>query len=87
MDYAQSIDADQPKHAAQANPGGHFSPPVDFLFRESLLFTFIHLRRNVSVRIDALRRVHNVGFLVKRLIYVLVSSALKHMKTHVKPGQ
>ena len=23
-------------HAPQANPGRHFSPPVDFLFQESL---------------------------------------------------
>ena len=26
---------DQPKHAAQATPGRHFSPSVDFLFQES----------------------------------------------------
>ena len=29
----------------------HFSPHVDFLFRESLLYTSISLRRNVSYRI------------------------------------
>ena len=29
---------DQPKHAAQANPGKHFSPPVDYIFQESLLY-------------------------------------------------
>ena len=54
---------------------------LDFLFQESLLFTSIALRRNVSVRIslrglrrliwiDALRRVNNVGFLVERLIFI-----------------
>ena len=32
---------DQPKHAAQAYPDRHFSPPVDFLFQESLLYTSI----------------------------------------------
>ena len=26
----ESIDPDQPKHAAQANPGRHFSSVVDF---------------------------------------------------------
>ena len=31
VDFALSIDPDQPKHAAQANPGRHFSSPVDFL--------------------------------------------------------
>ena len=31
----ESIDPDQPKHAALANP-------VDFLFQETLLFTSIH---------------------------------------------
>ena len=56
----------------------HFSPPVDFLFHESLLFISIPLRRNVSARIslrgmrrliwvDTLRRSHNVGFLAERL--------------------
>ena len=81
MDFTSSIDQDQPKHAAQANPDSHFSPPVDFLFQESLLYTSIPLRRNVSARIslrrlrrliwvDTLRRVYNVGFLVERLIYI-----------------
>ena len=48
----------------------HFSPPVDFLFKVTLLYP---IRRNVSARIslrglrrliwvDTLRRVHNVGF-------------------------
>ena len=68
-----SIDPDQPKHAAQAYPYGHFSLPVDFLFQESLLYTSIPRRRNVSARIslrglrrliwvDTLCRCHNVGF-------------------------
>ena len=54
---------------------------VDFLFQESLLYTSILLRRNVSARIslrglrmliwvDTLRRVHNVGFLTERLKYL-----------------
>ena len=75
VESAQSIDPDQPKHAAHANPDKHFSPPVDFLFQESLLYTSIPLRWNVSARtslrgvrmlisVDTLRRVHNVGFLV-----------------------
>ena len=79
VDSALSIDPDQHKHAAQAYPGRHFSPPVDFLLKESLLHTYIPLRRNVSARIsllglrmliwiDTLRRVHNVGYLVERLI-------------------
>ena len=64
---------DQPKHAAQAYPDRHLSPPVDFLFQEALLFTSIPLIRNVSsrirlrglrrlIRVDTLRRGHNVGF-------------------------
>ena len=72
-----SIDPDQPKHAAQANSSRHFSPPVNFLFHESLLNTSIPLRREVSARIilsglrrliwvDALRR----GYNVKRLKYM-----------------
>ena len=48
VDSAQSIDPDQPKHATQAYPDRHFSPPVDFLFQESLLYTSIPLRRDVS---------------------------------------
>ena len=66
-----SIDPDQLK---QAYPDRHFSPPVDFLFQESFLYTSISQRRNVSARIslrglrtliwvDTLRRCHNVGFL------------------------
>ena len=54
---------------------------MDFLFQESLLYTSIPTRRNVSARIslrglrrlilvDILRRVHIVGFLVERLIYI-----------------
>ena len=49
-----------------------------FLYQESLLYTSIPLRRNVSARIslrglrmlisvDTLLSVHNVGFLVERL--------------------
>ena len=74
VDNALSIDPDQPK----ANPVRHYSLPVDFLFQESLLYTSILLRRNVSTRIslcrlrrliwvDTLRRVHTAGFLVERL--------------------
>ena len=79
VDSAWSIDPDQPKHAAQANPDRHFSPPVDFLFQESLLYTSIPLIQNVSARINLCRLcmlirvdiVHTVGFLVERLIYVI----------------
>ena len=50
------------------------------LFQESLLYTYIPLRQNVSVRIslrglrrliwvDTVRRAHNVGFLEERLIF------------------
>ena len=46
------MDPDQPKHAAEANPNRHFSPPVYFLFQETLLYTSIPLRRNVSARIS-----------------------------------
>ena len=38
---ALSINPDQPKHAAQAYPDKHFSPHVDLLFQESLLYTSI----------------------------------------------
>ena len=59
--------------AAQFNSDRRFSPPVDFLCQESLLYTSIPLRRNVLARIsliwiDTLRRVHDVGFVVERLI-------------------
>ena len=37
----ESNDPDQPKHAAQAYPERHFSPTVDFLFQESLLYASI----------------------------------------------
>ena len=64
----------------KANPDGPFSPPEDFLFQESLLYTSISLRRNVSARnslrglrtliwINTLRRGHNVGFLAGRLSF------------------
>ena len=39
VDFAQSNDPEQPKHAAHAYPDRHFSPPVDFLFHYSLLYT------------------------------------------------
>ena len=51
MDSALSIDTDLPKHASQANPDIHLSPPVDFRFQESLIYTSIPLRQNVSARI------------------------------------
>ena len=35
LDSAYNIDPDQPKHDAQAHPGRHFSPSVDFLFHQS----------------------------------------------------
>ena len=81
MDTAYSIDPDQPKHATQAYPDRHVSPPVDFLFQKSLLYTSIPLRRNVSARIslrgqrrliwvDTLRICHSVGFLAGRLNYL-----------------
>ena len=63
----------------QASPDRLCSPPVDFLFQEFLLYTSFPLRRNESARIslrglrmriwfDIIRRYHNVGFLVERLI-------------------
>ena len=52
MNSAKSIDPDQRRHAAQANPDILFSPSVDVLFQESLLYTSIALRRNVSARIS-----------------------------------
>ena len=81
MDSALNIDPDQAKHAEQAKPDIYVSPPVEFLFQESLLCTSIPLGRNVLTRIslhglyrliwiDTLRRIHNVGFLVRRLICV-----------------
>ena len=45
--FVDCIDSDQPDHAAQANPDSKA-----FLFQESLLFTSIPLRRNVSARIS-----------------------------------
>ena len=44
MDFVLSIDTDQPNHAGQTNLYNHFSPPVDFLFQESLLYDSIPLR-------------------------------------------
>ena len=52
MDSAYSIDQDQSKHAARANPDRHFSSPVNFPFQEALLYTYIPLRRNVSTKIS-----------------------------------
>ena len=77
------MDLDQPKHATQANPDRRFSPPVDFLIQESLLYPSIPLKGNVSavislrglprlIWIDTLRRVHNVSFLVERLKQFIV---------------
>ena len=43
VNSAYSIDSDQPRHAAQAYMDRHFSPPVDYLFHESLLYTSIAL--------------------------------------------
>ena len=51
VDSTLSIDPDQPKHAAQANPDRLFSPPVDFLFQKSLLSKSFPLRRNVSAEL------------------------------------
>ena len=51
VESALSIDTDQCKQIAQANPDRHVSPSVDFMFQESLLYIYIPLRRNVSVRI------------------------------------
>ena len=52
MDYALSIDPDQPKHDTQANTGRHVSPPVDFLFLKALLYYYIPLRWKVSAQIS-----------------------------------
>ena len=68
------ISLSMPRRLSQVDT--YFSPPVDFLFQESLLYTFIHLRRNVSARISVRRLIlvdilcisHNVGFLAGRLI-------------------
>ena len=49
---ALSIGPAQLKHAAQDYPDIHFSPHVDFPFQDSLLYTYIPPRRNVSVRIS-----------------------------------
>ena len=77
VESALSIDPDQPKHATQANPerDRHFSPPVDFLFQESLLYTSIPPETECVgpdlIWVDTLRRDHNVGFLEGRHIYRL----------------
>ena len=68
------------QNAAQAKPGRFFLLPVVILFQESLLYTSIPLRRNVSIRIslrrliwiDTLRRGHNVGFFLERLFSFLI---------------
>ena len=73
---------DQPTHVAQANHDRHFSPPVGFLFQESLLYTSIPLRLSSSARISlrrmrrlilvgTLRRVHNVSLFTERLDYFI----------------
>ena len=74
----RKVGTDPPKRAVHANPDRHCLPPVDFLFQESLLYTSIPLRRNVSapislrgllrlIWVDTLRRVHNIGFLAERI--------------------
>ena len=45
---ANIVDLDQLRHVAQANPQRRLSPPVEFLFQESLLYSYYPLRRNVS---------------------------------------
>ena len=83
MDSALSIDPDLPKHAAQAYPDRHCSPPVDFLFQESLLYTSITLSRNVSARISLpgfrrliwgqyITQIHNVCFLAGLLKFYTI---------------
>ena len=52
VDYAFSIDPDQHKHAAQANLDKHFSPPVDFLFQESLLYSLYLYPRETEIVAD-----------------------------------
>ena len=59
VDSALNIEPDQPRHAAQAIPDRHFSPYVEFLFQESLLYTYILLRRNMSARLS-LRGLHRL---------------------------
>ena len=54
--WTQSIDPDQPKHAAQANPDRHFSRR-----NVSARIRLRGLRRLIWV--DTLHRVHNVSFL------------------------
>ncbi|MES9879999.1 MAG: hypothetical protein ABW185_03875, partial [Sedimenticola sp.] len=62
-----------------ANPGRHFPPLGDILLQETLLYTYITHRREMSggirlrglhkvIRLDTLRRCHIVGFLATRLI-------------------
>ena len=52
MDSTSSVDPNPPKHAEETNPDRLFSPSVDILFQESLLYTSISLRRNVLARIS-----------------------------------
>ena len=78
------LDPDQYQHAAQDNPDICFSPPVDFLFQESLLYTSILLRRNVSARISLLRglrrpiqgdtlpRIRNAWLFQESLLYTCI---------------
>ena len=85
------MDSDQPMYAAQAYPDIHFSPPVDFLFQETLLHTSTPLRWNVSARIglrglcsliwiDTLRRGHNDGFLGSYDKYKYTFNLIKRYK-------
>ena len=80
MDSAKSIDPDPPKHAEhakQANPDRHFLP-LFFLFQESLLYTYIPLRWNVSARISlrGLRRLIWVDTLRRELVFSLDGSII-----------
>ena len=70
----------QPKHNVHTRPDRHFSPPVDFLLQESILLTFIPPETECIDRrlcrllwVDTLRIVHNVGFLMERLICIVVN--------------
>ena len=70
----------RPGSATQAYLDRHCSSTVEFLFQESLLYTSILQRRNVSARIsmrglrrliwiDTLHRGHTVGFLEGQLCF------------------
>ena len=67
------IDPDQLKHAAEAYPDEHISPPIEFPFQESLLCAYIPLRRNVSARISlrGVRRLIGVDTLRRGTAHLL----------------